>query len=71
MAIVLDIVAKRLLGEPLGGIDINPPLVVTPDNLHLLRGRGLPVYVDEWRLHTEKHKDDILATGRFKAAVTS
>lgn len=66
-----EIVAKRLLGEPLRGIDVNPPLVLTPQNLHFLRGRNMPIYVDEWSLLQFKDHANIVETGWFRAAVTS
>jgi hypothetical protein len=66
-----DIVAKRLLGEPLGGVGVTPPLMLNPSNLHLLRGQGKPVFVDEWNLIPEDAQRDILDSGRLIAAVTS
>jgi hypothetical protein len=55
-----DIVAKRLLGEPLGGVDINPPLVLTPDNLHLLRMSGRPLFIDEYRAVRDSASKEIM-----------
>lgn len=66
-----DIVAKRLLGEPLGAVGVTPPLMITPSNLHLLRGQGRIIYVDEWESFTDKVKDEILGYGRFVAGVSS
>jgi hypothetical protein len=66
-----DVVAKRLLGEPLGGVGVTPPLMLNPSNLHLLRGQGSPVYVDEWALLPEDAQRTISDSGRLIAAVTS
>lgn len=66
-----DVVAKRLLGEPLGGVGVTPPLMLNPSNLHLLRGQGSPVYVDEWALLPEDAQRTILDSGLLIAAVTS
>lgn len=66
-----DVVAKRLLGEPLGGVGVTPPLMLNPSNIHLLRGQGSPVYVDEWNIIPEDVQRAILDTGRLTAAVTS
>jgi hypothetical protein len=67
-----DICAKRLLGEPMGGVDINPPLMISPGNFHLLRGHGRPIYVDELgEISNEDTMKFVLDTGRFVAAVTS
>lgn len=67
-----DIVAKRLLGEPLGGVDVNPPLMISPGNFHLLRGHSKPIYVDELgEISNEDTMKYVLDTGRFRAAVTS
>lgn len=67
-----DIVAKRLLGEPLGGVDINPPLMVCAGSFKLLRGCDRPIYVDELgEISNEDTMKFVLETGRFVAAVTS
>ena len=67
-----DIVAKRLLGEPFGGVDINPPLMISPGNFHLLRGHSRPIYVDELGdISNEDTMKFVLDTGRFVASVTS
>ena len=67
-----DIVAKRLLGEPLGGVDINPPLMICPGIFHLLRGHNNPIYVDELgSISNEDTMKFVLDTGRFVASVTS
>jgi len=67
-----DIVAKKLMGEPLGGIDINPPLMLSPGTLHLLRGQGRPIYIDELgSMSNEDMLPAIVETGWFAAAVTS
>jgi hypothetical protein len=67
-----DIVAKRLLGEPLGGIDVTPPLMISPGTFHVLRGNNLPIYVDELgEISNEDVMKRVIETGRFVAAVTS
>lgn len=67
-----DIVARKLLGEPMGGIDINPPLMVVPGNFHFLCGNNRPIYVDELcAISNEDTMKYVLETGRFVAAVTS
>jgi hypothetical protein len=70
---VADICAKRLLGEPLGAINVMPPLMLTPTNLHLLRGsnNGRQIFVDEWNALAEDAQRTILDSGRLVAAVTS
>jgi hypothetical protein len=45
--------------------------MLNPSNLHLLRGQGKPVFVDEWNLIPEDAQRDILDSGRLIAAVTS
>jgi hypothetical protein len=67
-----DVVAKRLLGEPLGGIDINPPLMISPGTLHLLYGQRRPIYIDELgAISNHDIMKKLLDTGMFVAAVTS
>lgn len=67
-----DIVAKKLLGQPLGGIDINPPLMIVPGMFHLLRGHSRPIYIDELgEISNEDTMKNVLDTGMFVAAVTS
>lgn len=67
-----DIVAARLLGKPVKGDAVSPPLMVSPSTIHLLRGRGLPIYVDELgAISNDRMMDSLLATGLFMAAVTS
>jgi hypothetical protein len=67
-----DIVAKRLLGEPLGGINVNPPLMVCPGNWHLLHGHNKPIYIEELgEISNEDTMKFVVETGRFRAAVTS
>ena len=67
-----DICAKRLLGEPLGGVDINPPLMIVPGNFHLLRGHSRPIYIDELgEISNEDTMKYVLDTGRLVAIVTS
>jgi hypothetical protein len=66
-----DVVAARLLGKPVSAEGVTAPLMLTPNNLHLLRGQGKPVFVDEWNLIPEDAQRDILDSGRLIAAVTS
>lgn len=67
-----DIVAKRLLRQPLGGIDVNSPLMISPGMFHLLRGHSKPIYVDELcEISKRGYHEYVLDTGRFVAAVTS
>jgi hypothetical protein len=66
-----DIVTKRLLGEPMGGVDINPPLVVTSQNIYLLRGSCRPIYVDDWTEINSTAQADIVESRYFVAGVTS
>lgn len=65
-------VAARLLGEPITGQDVNPPLLVSPGNFHLLHGHNKPIYVDELgEISNMDTMKMVLGTGRFIAAVTS
>jgi hypothetical protein len=65
-------VAARLLGKEVEGEGVTPPLMVVPGNLHLLRGHNKPIYVDELgEISNENLMNDLLATGLFRAAVTS
>ena len=57
-----------MLRKPL---EVNPPLMLTPDNLELLRGHHKPVYVDEYNSLPEDAQKAILDSGLFVAAVTS
>lgn len=67
-----EMVAARLLGKPTGGIDINPPLMITPSTLHLLRGHGRPIYVDELgAIPSDDIMEILLKTRLFVASVTS
>jgi len=63
-----DVVAKRLLGQPLEGEDVNPPLMLTPENLHLLMP-STPVFVDSWNCLPESAHRAILKKDLFIAAV--
>ena len=64
-------VAKKLKGQATEGNEVNPPLMLTPDVLHLNRGRNSPMFCDEWNLFSEETQNAILETGLFVAAVTS
>lgn len=66
-----DVIAEKLLGNPLGGVDISPPLVLSPSNLHLLKGQRKPVFVDEWYEFDGEARATILDSGLFVASVTS
>ncbi len=39
------------------------PTILGPTRIHDIRGRGLPVYVDEWPLLSERAKADLRAEG--------
>jgi hypothetical protein len=62
---------KKLTGKEAEGIDVNPPLMLTPDTIHLHRGSAKPIFVDEWNSLQEETQQAILKTGYFVAAVTS
>jgi len=64
-------VAKRLNGFKIEETEVNPPLMLTPNNLKLLRGHHKPVYVDEYNSLPEDAQKAILDSGLFVAAVTS
>jgi len=65
-------VADRLLGNPITGRAVNPPLMISPGSFYLLRGSCRPVYVDELgEISNEDTMKYVLDTGRFVAAVTS
>ena len=65
-------VAKRLLGEgTLRDGEVNPPLMITPSNIHNLIDRNLPIFCDEWNSLGADIQRVIIDTGRFVAAVTS
>lgn len=64
-------IAKRLNGLKITEPDTNPPLMLTPTNLQLLRGQGRLVFCDEWSLLTEDARRSIIDSGLLVAAVTS
>jgi hypothetical protein len=65
-------VAKRLNGFKIEETEVNPPLMLTPNNLELLRGGARkPVFVDEFKMLPEDAQKTILDSGLFVAAVTS
>lgn len=64
----LDRNTTKLLGDV---VHVNPPLIITPDNISILLGRRFPVFVDEWNLLDDITQEDIIDSGRFVATVTS
>lgn len=64
-------VAKRLTGSKIESTIVNPPLILTPENLRFIRGQGKPVFVDEFKMLTEDEQKEILDSGLFVAGVTS
>lgn len=69
--IAKNIADRMLTGKPVESVDVNPPLMLTPDALHLNKGRNLPMFVDEFYALAEDIQKAILDSGLFVAAVTS
>lgn len=64
-------VAKRLTGSKIESTIVNPPLILTPENIKYMRGVRSPVFVDEFNMLTEGTQKEILDSGLFVAGVGS
>jgi len=58
---------RDLRGYP----EVNPPLMLTPDNLKLVNTQGKPLFCDDLNLFSEAMRDEILNHKFFAAAVSS
>jgi hypothetical protein len=51
--------------------EVNPPLMLIPDNFKLVQTQGKALFCDDFNLFSEKIRDEILAHRYLVAAVTS
>jgi len=66
---VSQVVAARLLGKELEGGDVNEPMIVHIDRLHVPRNESIPYFVDCWESLSEFQKLTIMRRKLFIAAV--
>ena len=63
--------AKRLNGQKIDSLEVNPPLILTSGNIKFMRGQGKSLFVDEFNLLSEGVQKEILDSGLFEADVSS